>query len=239
VSRRDGKLRRLKWGAVVVGLAVLVTGTSLWLMFQHIPSWYRPVVVVPFSDADQRVKNDWVGANNKLVGGLTNGQAFEFAVEQDRLNAWLGARECSWQRSREWLPPALSDPFVLIERDGLRVAATYRSGGVKTVVSARLQATVEAGGVRIRLDEVAGGSLGVPESWVRERLALLDGRTWPVGSKSPYQIGGPALPPLSGLFQGVRLPDTWVWVNGQWPFRIVGVRFEPGQLVLSLKPLPR
>ncbi len=237
---QGGRFRWLKWAMVVAGLAVLVSGTTLWLMFQHIPSWYRPIAVVPFSDADQRVKNDWMGAKDRLERRLQNEKlAFEFPVKQDQLNAWLGARECSWQRSRDWLPPALSDPFVLIEADGLRLAATYRSGGVKTVVSARLRTAVQTGGIRISLDEVAGGSLGVPESWVRERLALLDGRTWPVGSKSPYQIGGPALPPLAGLFDGVLLPDTWVWANGQWPFRIVGVRFEPGLLTLHLQPLPR
>lgn len=242
MSRRGGRFRWLKWAALAGGLAVTAAGATVWLMFQHIPSWYRPVAIVPASDADQRVRNDWLGAIGRLREHLLREkQPFEFVVSQDQLNAWLAVRETIRPQTRNWLPPALSDPFVLIERDGLRLAATYRSGAVRTVVSARLQVRVERDGIRVTLREVAGGSLGMPESWLRERLTLLDGRLWPSGRKSPYQLGGLPLPSLTGLPDGIGLPNTWVWREAelQLPFRITGLRLEPGVLVVNLLPLPR
>ena len=242
MTGRTGRLRWLRWVLLGLGLAALITVAILWLMFQHIPSWYRPMAVVPASDADQRIRNDWLGAIGTLREKLLQEkQSFEFSASQDQLNAWLAVRETIRPQTRNWLPPALSDPFVLIEQDGLRLAATYRSGGVKTVLSARLHIGVEAGGIRVKLTEVAGGSLEMPEAWVRQRLSLLDGRVWPSGKKSPYQLGGPPLPPLAGLSEGIVLPNTWVWEEEQLqlPFRITGLRFESGALVVSLQPLPR
>ena len=46
----------------------------------------------------------------------------------------------------------------------------------------------------------------MPKSWVREHLAHLDRRFWPAGQRSRYQLGGPPLPQLAGLYEGVRLP---------------------------------
>jgi len=82
---------------------------------------------------------------------------------------------------------------------------------------------------------------------VRERLAPADGRSWPAGQKSRYQLGGPPLPALPSLLDGAVFADTWIWEEPrvfdgprlQLPFQITGLRCEPGKLVITFRPLPR
>jgi hypothetical protein len=235
-------LRRILLATGVVVLTVLATG---WLMFQHIPSWYQPPAIAA---DDERVKNDWVGAMDRLQEALLQEKRpFEFSVTQDQINAWLAIRETIrnvFSSAGDWLPSALSDPFVQIESDGLRLAATYRSGGIRTVLSVRLEVTARTDALGVRLTDVAGGALSMPKSWLKEHLADLDRRFWPAGQRSRYQlglyeVGSPPLPRLAGLFEGVKFPNAWIWANGRQPFRITAVRFEPGRLAATIEPLPR
>ncbi|MGQ9650329.1 MAG: hypothetical protein ACUVXJ_09485 [Phycisphaerae bacterium] len=239
MAGRPGRLRWVRRTLWVAGLLVLFTAVTLWLMFQHIPSWYRPPAIGPANH--QRIRNDWAGSRDSLQQAMLHEEPFDFFVTQDQLNSWLAIREAIWQLSRQWLPSALSDPFVLVEKEGLRLAATYRNGSIRTVVSARLEITLQARGIWVRLAGLDAGSLGVPDSWVRERLRLIDGRAWSPGQKSRYQLGGPPLPSLRTLLDGAVFPRTWVWKESELalPFEITGLRFEPGVVVISFRPLPR
>jgi len=227
------------WWVPIAALAVLLTVlTVAWLMFQHIPAWYRPPAVAPPNQ--QRVRDDLVATLGSFETRLgTEGRPFEFRFSQDQINAWLAVREAIWPASREWLPPALSDPFVAIETEGVRVAATYRHGGLRTVLSARLELAADPDGVWVRLVDVAGGELSVPTSWVQEQLAAMDGGAWPAGKRSKLQLGGDPLPQLRRLTDGVVFPNAWIWENGKQPFRITDLRFVPGTVVVVVQPLPR
>jgi hypothetical protein len=215
-------------------------GTLLvaWLLFQHIPSWYRPSPVPP--GEVQRVKDDLTRTFDILSGALVHEEtSFRLRFTQDQINAWLAIREQIWPETRHWLPPELSEPFVSIDEEGLRLAATYHQGGLQTVVSARLELEADTDGISARLAGVSGGALGVPQAWVRDQLLVLDATAWPVGERPRAQIGGDPLPPLSRLFEGIRLPNAWVWANGKRPFRIIDISFEPGAGVVTFEPLER
>ncbi len=238
MSMRGKRPRRKRWvllGGLVAAAAVPITG---WLMFQHIPAWYRPPAIAPADQ--QRVRDDLLGTLDALGASLVHSEGpFEHRFTQAQVNAWLAVREAIWPGTRAWLPRPLSDPFVAIDEGGVRLAATYRHGGLKTVLSARLELSADPGGVRVRLARVAGGSLGIPRSWVRDELAALDADAWPAGQRSGLQYGDGCLPALSGLFEGVVFPNAWIWKNGEQPFRITRLRFEPGALAVTFEPLPR
>jgi hypothetical protein len=237
------RARRVRWRWVAGSAAVVVAGAlgTLWLLFQHIPSWYQPVLLTP-AEAD-RAKADLTQLSDGLNAALVQSRsAFEVRVSEERLNAWLAVREEAWPLSREWLPAGLSNPVVVVDHDEVRLAATLRHGSIQTVVSIRLGVAGDEDGIRVRLLDVSGGSLPVPGAWVREHLARLDAGAWPAGRTSPHQHGHQPLPALGGLLEGVTFPNAWFWswpLQDRQPFRINRLRAGPGELVFELEPLPR
>jgi len=188
----------------------------------------------------QAVRDDFVGTFDSLSEGLNKSRRpFDHHFSQDQINAWLASRERMWPNSRKWLPRSMSDPQVVIDREGFRLAVAYRHRSIRTVLNARFQAHADADGITVRLVRVAAGSFPMPSSRIRRLLAMMDARAWPAGRRVDSQLQDRPLPALRGLFEGVTFPNAWIWQNGKQPFRITRLRFEPGELVVTFEPLPR
>jgi len=234
---RKRRRRWWRWGTAAGVMLLLGAALTAWLMFQHIPSWYQPMEI---ARADlQRVRDDFVATFDGLTLAMASAdRPFDYTFTQDQINAWLAAREEMWPLSREWLGPLMSDPFVAIDRGGIRLGATYRQDGVQTVASARVELQARADGVAVRLTEVAGGSLRVPQTWIRPELAKLDRTVWPAGERSKHQVGPGRLPALSELFEGAVFPNAWRWNNPRRSFRISNLKLQDGALVVTFDPDP-
>ena len=220
-------------GLALAFLACLAIG---WLMFQHVPSWYQPVAVAP-AEKD-RIRNDLFATQDDLTQGFNeHRETFQHGITQDQINDWLAAREAIWPRSREWLPPEVSKPFVAFTPEGIHLAATINIEGVQTVVSARLAVSADDAGVHVRLVEIRSGAVSVPPSWIRDQLASLDQHGWPAGERVKYQLSAMPLPPLAGLLDGITLPNEWVWWDSKRPFRVVGMESKAGEFVGTFEPL--
>lgn len=230
--------RAWRWILAAGTLITVAVFVTIWLMFQHIPGWYRPVAISP--DDLQRVRDDLLGTFDVLGEWLVNvEEPFTHRFTQDQINAWLAARQDMWPGAGDWLPRGLADPFVRIDAQGFRLAATYRSRGIQAIVSARFVARADEQGVFLQLVEISGGSLSIPKSWIRDDLAALDAGHWPAGRRVGSQLDDRPLPALSGLLDGVILPNGWIWENGKQPFRIVALQFEPGVMRVTFDPLER
>ena len=227
--RRVVWLKRLAITAAV--LLVVAAGTG-WLLFQHIPSWYRPVEVSP--EAAVNVRTEFANMIDGVGGELNKGQGrFEYRFTQEQLNTWVAAREAIDPMTRKWLPSGLRDPMLVIEPDGVRLAVAARTGGIETVLGLKVRAKVEDGGIRLWLTDVSCGSLPVPQALIEEHLGKIDAA---VRNRSDGQ-NGRKVPPLTQLFEGVLLPNEWEWPNVRRRFRIADVRAEPGVLIFTLEPL--
>jgi hypothetical protein len=222
-----------------VAAGVVATVGGLWLGFQHVPAWYQPVEIPPAQV--QRVRDDLTQAENDLNARMILSNApFEFRITQDRLNAWVSAREEIWPESRNWLPPSVQDPFVTIDEKGVRLAATVSYGSLRTVVSAIVAIRADENCLQLRLVEVRGGSLPAPERFVRGQLKNLERTGTRIGT-----LGGAdaASGGLSRLLDGISLPNSGVWEQpnlgspDRRRFRVVGVRFEQGVAVVTVRPL--
>ncbi len=228
--------RRWRWlliGLPVLGMAVAIT---LWMMFQRVPAWYRPMAIAP---GDQRVKDDLSFASQRFSDMLVAmDRPFEYRLTQDQVNAWLAVREDIWPLSREWLPPELSDPFLRFDEQGVTLAVTWTGDGFSSVISARLSLQPAPGGISVRLVGVDAGALPVPEEWVRDALVKADRSGWPAGEKLKHQRSDTPLPRLANLPEGAVFPNAWVWWNGSVPFLVRDVRFEPGAVVATFERLP-
>ncbi|GMV98807.1 MAG: hypothetical protein AMXMBFR83_31550 [Phycisphaerae bacterium] len=226
-------LRRWRW--VLAGLAVMLLGcaATLWLLFQHIPAWYRPARI-PLAEL-QRVRDDWLAATDRVNVQLNRATGpFQVTLTQDQLNEWLAVRESIEPLSRNWLPPSIQEPMVVLEKGAVRLGATYAGDGVSTVLSVRVVPAREPDGIRIRLDDLSGGSLGLPDFAVRAVLEDLDNRL--AGSRSDGERPAVA---VKDLLDGVLVPNTVRWPGGGSRVRIVDVRIEPGTISVTLERLPR
>ena len=231
--------QRAKWFkriAIVSAAVALAALGAAWMMFQHIPNWYRPLQIPP--EYEQAVRDDAAWTYESLNGGLNKSpRPFEHRFSQDQINAWLAMRERMWPNSRKWLPGSMSDPQVAIDAEGFRVAVTYRHRGVQTVLNALFQAHADTDRITLQLVRVAAGSLPMPPSQIQRLLARIDTRGWTLEKRVASQLQDHPLPALTGLFEGVRFPNAWIWDNGK-PFRITRLQCEPGELVVTFEPLP-
>jgi hypothetical protein len=231
-------LKRWRW--FVAGLGVLIVGGLVtgWLLFQHIPSWYQPMRIAP-GDV-QRVIDDMTRTYDTLSVALneTHGP-FKFRLTQDQLNAWLTAREGVDPATRDWLPPALSDPMVLLEPDGTRLGATYNSGSLHAVVSAKLAVSADGQGVTARLKDISGGSLSLPGMVIRKGLRAFDKRIAPKLEEAGVSAPGRQRIRLNDLLDGVVLPNVAKLPPEGQRFRVIDIRFEPGAVVLTLERIRR
>ncbi|HOW19818.1 MAG TPA: hypothetical protein PLC79_12350 [Phycisphaerae bacterium] len=211
--------------------ALLAGGLTGWMLFQHIPAWYAPVQV-PAADL-QGVKDDLIACNNAFDDRMQAGGVFEFRITQDRLNAWLSAREQMWPAMRKWVPPMMEDPFIGFEPGRVVLAGTVTLGGVRTVLSVRLRLDADDKGLLVRLTEVRAGSLPVPAVLVREPLRQIDAHT------RNGREAASKFPLAEDLLAGVHVPAEFVWWADKRHFRVCGVRVEPGAITFRVEPLPR
>lgn len=230
-------LKRWRW--IVGGAATLLMLSlgCLWLMFQHIPAWYRPARV-PL-DQHQQIKNDQSTVFNDVGARLNNSAApFQLRLTQDQVNAWLATREWIEPLSREWLPPSLQDPMLVMETGAIRMGVTYNDHGLRTVLSARVELRADREGIQARLADVSGGSIGVPDALVRSLLAGIDRQRGGESTRSsdPTDVGGH--PALRSLLEGVTLPNTSRMPGGGHRFRVIGLDVQPGAVVFTLERLP-
>src|SRR5689334_11306998 len=129
--RRKWRLKR--WIALAAVLLVLAVVCG-WLLFQHIPGWYRPVAIAP-GEVD-RIKNEITTQQQWFSDSLqTSRDVFQFVLRPEQINRWLGRIEYGasqtqpasgeerakkprmiweafWPLSRDWFPPEVSDPCV-------------------------------------------------------------------------------------------------------------------------------
>lgn len=232
--KRARRIRRWFLRLAAVALVTLVLGaTGLWLSFQHIPAWYRPIHVP--AQRHQTVRNDLTLTLNDLSARMAGGVPFDFTVTQGQLNDWLAARSRIWPGLRRWVPPWLDEPMVIFQPDRIvlaGIAAVGRDTSLRTVLSLHLSLAAEPDGLRVTLHRLQAGSLPAPLGPLRTRLesALADAQA----DRPPEKRITTA-----HLFGEDTFPNEFVWFNGKVPFRITAITTESGQIRLRFEPKPR
>ena len=233
-------MRRIRRVSACVAALLAIVVCAGWLMFQHIPAWYQPIVISAPGDLD-RVRQDLSGTYDRLDTAILLATGpFEFRLREDQINAWLAARENIEPATKGWLPAMLSDPFIHVEHDGLRVAATIHREELKAVLSAHLSVQVAPDFLRLHISEVRAGRLPVPDEWLRGALSDMSQRLQSVEKSKPGRTANKTTSATwNKILTGIDLKNTVVSDYINRPFRIVGLRFEPPEIVATLEPMSR
>ena len=231
---------RLAWG-IGLGVGLVALGT-LWLVFQHKPSWYRPVTVN--ETLLQKARRESAATVDTISRQIVQGRPFEVVLADHMVNEWLAALPHQWPDARRAIPPEISDIALSFDAGKIRVGALCVHGGWRAIVSVGLTPGVSADGskVSVALAEAHGGSMRVPRAVLEDILqrALEYTRSNPGGGNdNPTELGSILRDVLSveELFEGVSIENNFVWPNGERPFRIDAITVRAGELHLRLEPL--
>ncbi|MFH1418666.1 MAG: hypothetical protein ABII12_10335 [Planctomycetota bacterium] len=229
---RKGWRRLAKWQRAVLavlaaaGLIVLV----LLLAIFRSPGWYKPPVIA--AEQKQQVRNNLVDAEQAFTEHLRAGVGpFVYHIHQNDLNRWIAMRREIYPLIDEFVPPELSDPFVVFDTGRITVAGRYVVTGPDLVLSIDLTAGLADGALTLRAIGVRSGSMTLP-------MGVASG----VGLDTPIENARdelwPGSPRTWGDFvAGFHLePEAW-WQNGGVAYRVLDVSVEPGRLNLTIEPL--
>jgi len=226
--------------ASVVGIpAVLVAG---WLLLQHKPGWYRPVVL----DAAglQRASQEAAAAAAFISDNMVLAKPFDVELADESVNEWLAAQPRLWPDRELALPAQLSRPALRFSGGQVFVGAHYENDGWRAIATLALTPQLSADGkeLKIALARAGVGSLPMPQ-WILAWLLAPPSPTSPMDAAAPSgdSEGRPssfrAVRSVEDLFAGVRVANRFVWPNGSRPFRIESISLQDGRLRMRLVPL--
>jgi hypothetical protein len=220
----------------------LTTVAALWMMFQHIPAWYRPAELDEATR--QRARHEATALTDYVGDQLVRAATFDVVVRDTSVNEWLGTLVELWPDAGRLLPPEAREPAIAFETDRVRIGVLLAGSGWQAIVSATIMLGLSPDGrsVEIALRGVQGGSLPVPrrilvpliDRVLREAKGGLRGGTDEV---SPTVSILRDIESADSLFAGLRIRNRFVWQNGNRPFRIEAVSIDRGVLRIVIEPL--
>ncbi|MFQ5461700.1 MAG: hypothetical protein ACE5E5_03635 [Phycisphaerae bacterium] len=240
---RPPRIRSLKDYAKLIlapFLALLVTLTVLWIVFEHKPSWYRPAALE--GDDLRLVTSRATQWADEVSDQMVHGQPFELVLVSREVNEFLAALpELFPDEFLNW-PQALRLPAVGFEPDAIHIGLLCEMDGWRVIAALALTAKIIDDGrfVRIAATGVYGGSLPLPRSLLGRVFdpsfaALARSVSLKSGDRAERILK--ELASVDDLFEGVLIRNRFVWPNGKRAFRLETIRMETDRLVLGIAPL--
>jgi hypothetical protein len=166
VSRRFPRLLVIFGGlAVLAALALL----GLYLAARHEPAFYRRAMEI-----DQAVLEK---GNDRMLQDIASMQnafsrpgRWQFVITASEINGWLAVDLV--KNHPNTLPPTLHDPRVAISPSDLTVGCRYEQGGIGSILSLTLQASLpEPNVVALQIVRARAGALPAPLKQVLDGLS--------------------------------------------------------------------
>lgn len=243
MSERRPRTAARKWlrrAAVAAGVLLPTALIALWLTFQHIPAWYKPVPVT--SAVVEQARTSVTDSFDRVSDQVVAGETFEVVLEEAQVNAWLAAAPQVWPAIADVVPPEIKQSAVAFEEAIVRIGVRVQHNGWKAILSVGLRLDVDADGetVGLALTDLHGGSLPAPRSLLRELLDPLLARARRTRARDvdePWRYFLDEVRSVDDLFEGLHTENRFVWPNGDRPFRIRSIRVGGGTLRLTIEPL--
>lgn len=227
------KLRRWLLRGTVAALALLlILGASSWLLFQHVPAWFKPTHVAP--QHRQLVKNSVTRAFNEFSEKVNQDEPFEFRLTAKEVNRWLAVRDEFGPDAREMFPPWLSEPMVIMRDGRFGFAGIVNWDDIRSVISLWFTIEVTGDKLNLRLAEVYGGSLPIPASAVLGQL-----RGWISHAGGDKAAAARQLHDIEQLLEGKTVENRLFWRNGERDYRLLDIQLVDGEIRLKAQAIPR
>ncbi len=239
-KRKTHKLSKYIWWIAGCSFFVLLTsGIILFMAFQRIPSWYRPIEIPQAEWA--RVRESLPQTYSQLSKTINRREDSVFALSGKTATEWVVLRQELYPDAKEWLPPWIRNPVIVFENDSCVIGARIDYKSWQAIIGIHLVAEVNENTVTIRVERVTAGSLPVPKSVVgniMERLlnnSGLDIDTLPDFAASV--VGKLRTTDSTQIVtQGVSWTNLFKFPNGKRLFKIGEVSTVDGELRVQILP---
>lgn len=162
---------RLRFSLLLLGCLVTLALLALLLLYvaaRHVPAFYRQALEIPKEKLEQGSERmlRQTAALESATGKLGRWEAL---ITAEEINGWLAV---DLEKNHPGtLPPAIRDPRVAIDENGITVACRYEQDGVKSILSLTLAPSVpEPNVVALRIVGARAGLLPLPLKNVIERV---------------------------------------------------------------------
>ena len=189
-------LRTAGWVLLGIVIVAVVAGIAVYLALKHVPEFYQQAMVAgaeELTSANREMQRQVAG----LVSDVKREGRWQAVFTAEQINGYL-AVGLAKQRP-DMLPANLSNPRVSISKDGVKIAAKFRTAAVDTVVS--LDVDVYPAGpnvVALRVQRIRAGSFPLPLGRILSEVAQATNRLeWEVrwGEESGDPVAMITIPP--------------------------------------------
>lgn len=236
----NDKFRRWKRNVrVAVALVVVLVpagALTLWMTFQHIPGWYRPLKITD----PTFVRDELTRTADDISDQIVANRPFEMTFTDAEVTSWLVTLPELYPDGIRTLPSSISEPSIHFGDDSARLGVRYHSGQLRTILNVRVAAVVgpDKRTITLSLREVRGGSLPVPRALLREVFDPMIQRHRSSRAANPLEQALEGIGSVDDLFNGVSIENRFVWPNGKRRIRIGDIRVDQaGTVTLVIEPL--
>jgi len=226
--------RRWRRRLSIIGFLLALGAVTLWLLFQHKPTWYEPV------DLDraalQRTQNDATLTADLVSDQMVRGRPFEISLSDTQVTRWLTALPAMVPEAQMSWSASLSSPAVRFEPGRMRAGVVYSGSGWRSLMglSLRVVGDDDEDVLRLAVESASLGSLPVP------RLVVANALKRPLERLLQQAADQELMPPIESvdqLYRGVPIRNRFVWPNGKRAFRVKRIRFEDHSVRISIEPI--
>jgi hypothetical protein len=167
-------LRTAGWILLGIAIVAAVGGIAVYRSLKHVPEFYRQAMHVDFKEhqaESAKMQRQVAG----LVSDVKREGRWHAVFTAEQINGYLAA-DLAKQRP-DMLPSGLSDPRVSITKDGVTIAARFRSPALDTVVSLGVDVYLSGPNVvALRVQRVRAGSFPLPLERILSEVAQATSR---------------------------------------------------------------
>ncbi len=228
---------------VALVLAVVAAGT-LWLTLQYKPAWYRQAIVERMSP--KRARAEAIQLADTIGDSLVARQPTEIKLSDRGVTGWLAVMPSLMPQGQYSLPHGVSALAVRFDEAGfIQVGASVDQKGFRVIlsVSIRIELVKQGQYIRMALDQANGGALHLPKALLEKVLnqflqSEMVSRVSDKNDRSRSIDTFAKARTVDEWYEGVLIPNRFVWPNGDRPFKVDRLTFSDSMLTIQIQPMP-
>ncbi|MGB0714876.1 MAG: hypothetical protein ACPGXK_03305 [Phycisphaerae bacterium] len=217
----------------VAAVLLIILPLGLWMAFQRKPHWYSPVSPEPA--VVKHTSNEFLKWADRISDEMVRRRPFEIEISASEVTHFASAAPAMFPEEFSSWPPEITDPAVTFEGGLIKVGFHCDYEGWRVIAVFHIEMTLlDADTLHVRLDGIRGGALPVPQGWVRDVADPLLKRWQQKVDDLPTWLAD--LQSVDQLYEGMSIPNRFVWPNGKRRFRIDGISPQHGTLGVKIEP---